>query len=114
MEQYIIDCDELNNTCDVVLVSSCLCGYHFDQLLYCKINLTVLQKFGISIIFYNHEDTLHLLQIERLICHLCTSIESKLMRCFQLAPCEKDETNDAQKVSPNNLVVLLQMLETLI
>ncbi|KAJ7334458.1 hypothetical protein OS493_014775 [Desmophyllum pertusum] len=42
------------------------------------------------------------LEVERLICHLCASIESKLMRCIQLAPGKKDESCDDQKVTGNS------------
>lgn len=40
------------------------------------------------------------LQVDRLICHLCTSIETKLMRCVQLAPFKAEDTDssDGQKV----------------
>ncbi|KAL9988824.1 hypothetical protein ACROYT_G003312 [Oculina patagonica] len=36
------------------------------------------------------------LEVERLICHLCTPIESKLMRCFQLAPYKEEESCDGK------------------
>jgi len=39
-----------------------------------------------------------ILQVERLICHLCASIESKLMQCIQFAPYKGEESSDAQKV----------------
>ena len=41
---------------------------------------------------------LFVLQVERLICHLCASIESKLMQCIQLAPYKGEESSDAQRV----------------
>ena len=40
-----------------------------------------------------------LLQVDRLICHLCDSIETKLMRCIELAPFKAEDCSDDQKVS---------------
>ena len=42
-----------------------------------------------------------LVQVDRLICHLCISIEAKLERCIQIAPVvsEKVERDDSRKVN---------------
>lgn len=47
-----------------------------------------------------HKDHIkNYLEVEKLISHLCSSIESKLIQCIQLAPYKEEETSDAQKVS---------------
>ncbi|CAH3033867.1 unnamed protein product [Pocillopora meandrina] len=52
------------------------------------------------------------LEVDRLICHLCTSIETKLMQCVQLAPFRAEDTgsSDGQKVTGDE-VALAKMLK---
>ena len=43
----------------------------------------------------------YLVQVDRLICHLCISIEAKLERCIHIAPVvsEKVERHNSHKVN---------------
>ncbi|PFX34777.1 Uncharacterized protein C1orf112-like [Stylophora pistillata] len=55
------------------------------------------------------------LEVDRLICHLCDSIETKLMRCIELAPFKAEDCSDDQKVTGSNgdEVALTKMLKVM-